>query len=42
VESLIVICNKRNIDPKNENVPMGDNCQGYLPLKCLEQGYDVD
>lgn len=42
VESLVVICNKRNIDPKNEKIPMGDNCQGYLPLKYLEQGYDVD
>ena len=42
IQSLINICIKKNIDPTQENIAMGDNCQGYLPLKHLEQGYDVD
>lgn len=42
LNSLISISFKKNLDPKEENIPMGDNCQGYLPLKYVVQGYDVD
>jgi hypothetical protein len=28
------------IDPKTQGYPMGDNCQGYLLLKNIPQGYD--
>lgn len=42
VASLITISLTRNLDPKTENIPMGDNCGGYLPLKYMVQGYDVD
>lgn len=28
------------LDPKQQGVPLGDNCQGYLPLKAKIQGYD--
>lgn len=27
-------------DPYKENIPMGDNCSGYIVLRYLEQGYD--
>lgn len=42
ITSLISISIKKNIDPKSENIPIGDNCKGYLPLKHVVQGYDVD
>lgn len=42
VIDLIDISIKKNIDPTLENIPMGDNCKGYLPLKHIVQGYDVD
>lgn len=28
-------------DPNTQNVPLGDNCQGYVVLKAKPQGYDV-
>jgi|688.fasta_scaffold15885_12 hypothetical protein len=28
-------------DPFKLDVPLGDNCQGFLPFKALPQGYDV-
>lgn len=28
-------------DPTKQNVPLGDNCQGYVVLKVKPQGYDV-
>lgn len=27
-------------DPTKENIPLGDNCQGYPLLRHIEQGYD--
>jgi hypothetical protein len=33
-------CKKKGIDPISQNIPLGDNCQGYLLLRDLEQGYD--
>lgn len=41
LNSLISISIKKNTDPKLENIPMGDNCKGYLPLKHIMQGYDI-
>ena len=35
-----VKCKAAGIDPQDTNVPMGDNCQGYIVLKHIEQGYD--
>ncbi len=32
---------QKNLDPKSQGIPIGDNCQGYLPLVALPQGYDV-
>ena len=34
-------CKNKNINPLSLNSPLGDNCQGYLPMKDLPQGYDV-
>jgi hypothetical protein len=31
---------KKGKDPRKENIPMGDNCQGYPLLRHVEQGYD--
>jgi hypothetical protein len=32
--------NKSGQDPQKQGVPLGDNCQGYIPLKIKIQGYD--
>lgn len=34
-------CQKKGKDSSKENVPLGDNCSGYIKLKYKEQGYDV-
>lgn len=31
---------RKGKDPRSENVPLGDNCQGYPLLRHIEQGYD--
>jgi hypothetical protein len=31
---------KKGKDPRKDNVPLGDNCQGYPVLRHIEQGYD--
>ena len=33
---------KKGKDPRKENIPLGDNCEGYPILKYIEQGYDKD
>ena len=33
-------CAQKGIDPKSQNIPMGDNCAGYPVLKVIQQGYD--
>jgi hypothetical protein len=33
---------RRGKDPKKDNIPLGDNCQGYPVLRYIEQGYDKD
>jgi hypothetical protein len=32
---------KKGLDPRRQALPLGDNCDGYLPLKYLTQGYDI-
>lgn len=34
-------CKKDSKDPYQADHPLGDNCQGFLPLKDLPQGYDI-
>ena len=41
VEEFLKNCQKNNQDPDAQNVPLGDHCQGYLPLLTKLQGYDV-
>ena len=40
--AFIEKCKKASKDPTKENIPMGDNCGGYLKLKHVQQGYDKD
>lgn len=40
VADFIMKSKGRNINPNSENVPLGDNCQGYIKLKSISQGYD--
>jgi hypothetical protein len=41
LDKFVKDCKKRNLDPIQQNIPMGDNCPGYAPLKLVKQGYDV-
>ena len=34
-------CKQKNINPHQSQTALGNNCAGFLPLKHLEQGYDV-
>jgi hypothetical protein len=42
IDSYLKDCKKRNYDPRKDNLPLGDNCQGYVIFRELLQGYDVD
>ena len=42
VKIFILNCRKKNIDPAQQGMPIGDNCSGYPILKNIEQGYDKD
>jgi len=42
VNDFLRECRKKGVDPYAQNVPMGDNCNGYPILKIIEQGYDKD
>jgi hypothetical protein len=33
-------CRKKNLDPRQQPIPLGDNCAGYPVLKHIDQGYD--
>ena len=39
-ENFIKDCNKRKINPKKLEQPLGNNCEGLLVLKDIKQGYD--
>lgn len=40
VRKFLADCRKNGIDPRKQNVPLGDYCKGYPVLKHKEQGYD--
>jgi len=42
VDDFIADARKKGKDPRKENIPLGDNCEGYPILKYIEQGYDKD
>lgn len=41
VYDFIAKSKSRGTNPSYENVPLGDNCHGYIKLKSVLQGYDV-
>jgi hypothetical protein len=41
IESFVIDCKKRKINPKSVGRSLGDNCEGFLLLKNIKQGYDV-
>jgi hypothetical protein len=40
IDDFIADCKKRKINPKNVGRSLGDNCEGFLVLRNLKQGYD--
>lgn len=40
ISEFVKECKERGKDPYKEDVPLGDNCLGYLILRNIEQGYD--
>jgi hypothetical protein len=40
VDEFVRETKKKGKDPKKQNLPLGDNCQGYPILRNIEQGYD--
>lgn len=40
-EEYITEAKSEGRDPELGNVPLGDNCNGFLPFKDILQGYDV-
>jgi hypothetical protein len=42
VNAFLKLCKSSNVDPRDQNVPLGDNCPGYPFLLYKSQGYDVD
>ena len=40
IEDFIRDCKKRKINPKTVGRSLGDNCEGFLMLKNMKQGYD--
>lgn len=41
ITSYLVECKNKGRDPYLENLPLGDNCQGYPVLRYIQQGYDI-
>jgi len=41
VDKFIEKAKQQGQDPKHMGRALGDNCQGYPPLKTKKQGYDV-
>jgi len=41
VDEYIAECKRKNKNPFDQNVPLGNHCQGYIKLKNLVQGYDI-
>lgn len=40
IEDFLRDCKKRKINPKSPGMPLGNNCEGFLMLKNITQGYD--
>jgi len=41
VSSLVKDLKRKGKDISGQNIPVGNNCGGYIILKHIEQGYDV-
>lgn len=41
VDDFLKDCARKNLDPKQQNIPIGNNCSGYPLLKLVTLGYDV-
>jgi hypothetical protein len=41
LKTYVIKLRKKGKDPLKENVPLGNNCQGYIKLTDKKQGYDV-
>jgi len=42
IDEFLEKCKKSGKDPEKENIPLGDNCKGYLKLRHAQQGYDKE
>jgi len=42
IDGFLEKCKKQGKDPTKENIPLGDNCKGYLKLRHVQQGYDKE
>jgi len=42
IDQFVEKCHKLGKDPTKENIPLGDNCKGYLKLRAVQQGYDQE
>lgn len=40
VVELIKEMKQKGLSPETQGVPLGDNCDGFILLRHLEQGYD--
>lgn len=40
IDEFIAECKSKGRNPYKEDLPLGDNCPGYLILRNIEQGYD--
>lgn len=40
IDSFIFDCKKRKINPNTVGRPLGNNCEGFLLLKNIKQGFD--
>lgn len=40
IDAFVDACKLKGLNPRKQNVAMGDNCKGYPLLKLIEQGYD--
>jgi hypothetical protein len=40
-ENFIANCKMKKINPKLIDKPIGNNCEGFLLLRNIKQGYDV-
>lgn len=42
INKLFEECGRKGLDPDDQGISLGDNCDGYPILKHKEQGYDID